>query len=116
MEKPNLKEIMADMIYDQPREKVVEALNLVHSVYDKCRNTINVDESTYNKYKERYGISGVCCPFHLLKTYGYDRPDFSYDGFNYYSYILRYLKDQQKFLSRKLAWIDNGNQELYSTK
>lgn len=117
MAEVNLKEILADMIYDQPREKVVEALNIVHSVYDKCKNTM-VHYTESEKWKSKYNIK-LSNPSEILLNYGYVDDDFRrlsnpkvglMDG--YFDGVLRYLKDQQKFLSRKLAWIDKGMQEI----
>lgn len=115
MENTNVKELLADMIYDQPREKVVEAMNIIHSLYDICsyvvystpyEKTAEGYEKHYNYLYKKYNIKN-CCPIDILEKYGFSAKDFD----NSWSSPFRYLKNQFKFLSRKLAWIDKGMQK-----
>lgn len=93
----DFKKDLEEMVYNQPRQEVVNAMNLVHSLYDRCVNIVHSNEMNDSK-------CWYDSPSELLELYGISKEDT-------YGNPLRYLKNQFKFLSRKLAWIDKGMQK-----
>ena len=66
-----------DMVYDQPREDVVNMYNYTHSLYDRLRNNQS-EENWILAYINEPNVPAGCS----------------------------YLKKTMKFLSRKISWID----------
>lgn len=87
----SLKNVLSEMVYDKPRHEVVAALNIVHSLYNRSLNIIHNDEKGLPTEYDS--------PADLLRVHEIS-DDITRGN------PLRYLKNQFKFLSRKIAWID----------